>query len=134
MQPELFQRLRSGFHTELASNDLILYVLLFLGLLLLGLMIARLVLRPAQPARVKRRDYLIEALRRLGLPRDERQLLKSLAARAALPQPAAMLLSPANLAYAFRRLPPEHRNAALYQRLNEIARGLYDKSLPEPPP
>jgi hypothetical protein len=99
---EVFAGLRSGFTTELASNELIAFVLggcVLVALLALGLPY----LTRRRKAKVERPDYLVLACRVLGLSHAERALVRRMAAKAHLSEPAAMLLSPANLAYALER-------------------------------
>jgi hypothetical protein len=121
---EAMELLRTGFYKELASNELIAYVAGAAAL------VALVIGQRRRPKPVPRRDYLAEAVKVLGLTREERSDLLELAGRAHLSQPAAMLLSPANLAFALNRAPMDGPAGPLRNRLDALSRKLFGEGLP----
>jgi len=131
-----YEALRAFRDALTATHDPRTIVLSLLGLaafiLLLGL-VARhytreTVAAPASP------DYLTLAVDLLGLSEQTRRDLRLIAQRAKLEQPAAMLLSPANLASAAARAFRPHDNPGLFERLEQLSRRLFGQPLPVPPP
>jgi hypothetical protein len=124
------EALRKGFNTELASNEMLVYIVGGVALIALVLLLSQIIGQRKRPKPAPRRDYLAEAVKVLGLSREERSDLLELAARARLPQPAAMLLSPANLAFALSRAPTDGPAGPLRNRLDTLARKLFGEGLP----
>jgi len=122
--------LRQGFNKELASNELIAYVAGALALVALILLLSQVLGQRKRPKPAPRRDYLAEVVKLLGLTREERIDLLELAGRARLPQPAAMLLSPANLAFALSRAPTDGPAGPLRNRLDALSHKLFGEGLP----
>lgn len=74
-----------------------------------------------------------EAARVLGLSGPERADVERVAQRARLPEPVAMLLSPANLAHAYARgfaETGEEQNTGLRRRLDALSTRLFGQPLP----
>ncbi|NLG44598.1 MAG: hypothetical protein GX547_15250 [Phycisphaerae bacterium] len=126
---QALELLRKGFHKELASNDLFIYVIGAVALIALILLLSQVIRQRQRPKPPPRRDYLLEAVKVLGLTRQERSDLLELAARARLPQPAAMLLSPANLSYALSRAAIDAPAGPLRNRLDALSRKLFGEGL-----
>lgn len=87
--------------------------------------------KPPAPTR-QRRDWLAEAIDVLQLSPSQRADLQRLAARARPAEPAAMLLSPANLAHAYAEAFTETDDSALWARLDALAVQLFEEHLPPP--
>lgn len=79
-------------------------------------------------------DYLTTAVDLLGLSESDRRLLQKVAASANLRQPAAMLLSPENLAAAAGPLLKSRRDDAVRRRIENLCRQLFEVPLPPPKP
>lgn len=79
-------------------------------------------------------DLLAKAVRRLALSRSDLRDLRTLATRAELAEPAAMLLSPANLLHALRAAGQAEPDPDLERRLARLAERLFGTPLPEEPP
>lgn len=92
--------------------------------------VARLARRhpPEPPAR---EVYLKQAIDVLGLSEAERRTLLDVAERAQLDEPAAMLLTPANLEYALRRALQARPDGTLRQRVEGICKRIHEALLPE---
>ncbi len=127
---EMMEHLREGFNSELASNELFVHMIGGVALIALLLLVWQFFGRRKGPKPTPRRDFLAEAMKAIGLTRDERADLFQLAARAQLQQPAAMLLSPGNLAYALSRAPAEGPEGPFRQRLDALSRKLFGEGLP----
>ena len=75
-------------------------------------------------------DYLTLAVDVLGLSESDRRLLKGLARAADLPQPVAMLLSPANLAAAVEHVDESPEGDKLRAGAESLCRRLFGTPLP----
>ncbi|MBN2446387.1 MAG: hypothetical protein JXO22_06670, partial [Phycisphaerae bacterium] len=75
-------------------------------------------------------DCFLLALDHLQLKPNERQLLQDIAQRAALPEPAAMLLSPENLMSAYERATSDAGRSIPRRNLNAICETLFGAALP----
>lgn len=129
---EALELLRAGFNGELASNELLLYVIGTIALIALILVLMQVIGHRKRAKLAPRRDYLADAARALSLTSQERSDLLELAARARLPQPASMLLSPANLAFALSRAQTDGPAGPLRNRLDALSRKLFAEGLPGP--
>lgn len=76
-------------------------------------------------------DYLARAATQAGLAQSELRDLRLLASRAQLAHPAAMLLTPANLAFAAHQAARETHDPALQKRLNRLSMRMFGERLPE---
>ena len=77
-------------------------------------------------------DYLTLAVDVLGFSESDRRDLQRIARQAGLEQPAAMLLSPENLARAAAPTLNVERNTELRDRVDDICRRLFNTPLPDP--
>lgn len=110
-------------------------VLLFLcgagSLVVLILLLARVFGRESRAEAKHRTDYLTLAVDLLGLSESDRRDLHRIARGAKLAQPAAMLLSPMNLAHAIALAPPKIAgDQELRGRLEDLCLRLFDTPLP----
>ncbi len=127
------QALREGFLNETAQTQL---TVTLACAALLAATVAAVVRIASEKRRARlalRASYLRRATELLGLDRHTCGDLVCLAERAKLPCPAAMLLSPQNLAYAVnlaRRCRPDPE---LEQRLDRLCRELFGTPLPDKP-
>lgn len=129
--------MRRGFDND--GHDLTaLIALLFVVVALIGLVVISI-----QIARARRRGrvgrgheqgrLLPRALEALRLTRREARDVRQVAAAARLEHPAAMLLSPANLARAVAQALRERDDAALRQRMEALALKLFQTPLGRDP-
>jgi hypothetical protein len=130
-QQQELERLGSGFKGEAANNELFVFVVGAVVVLVVLLLALHYLTRKRESKAKARPDYLAAATRILGLTREERANLARLAARARWAHPAAMLLSPANLAHACHKGMPAAGDAELYRRVDALCRKLFDQPLPE---
>lgn len=128
-QQEILDAIRVGMNAQPQTGELLL---LAVGV---GALIALLVVAWRCFGREERRrpetrvDYLAEAAGILELTRAEREDLARLASRARLSQPAAMLLSPANLAFAFERGFADTGDPELRRRVDALSFKLFGQPL-----
>jgi hypothetical protein len=109
----------------------ILWFLVAIVALVAFLMVLRKVFVPAEAKPQSRGPDLFDrAIRQIELSRDDRELLTHVARQARLSDPAAILLSPANLAYAIERMPGEPDGQVLRRRLNSVCLRLFERPLP----
>ena len=127
------QKLRQGFTVQATDSNIPAVVLTVIALCALVLGIDLIYRLSQRRPRTRRVDYLDRSTRVLDLSFRERHDLKTLARRAHLPHPAAMLLSPANLAYAVEQATQVQDNRALRQRMNRLSRRLFGVQLPQTP-
>ena len=132
-QEEILQGIRRGLNAEPAAGPWLALLIGALCLLALLVLAKKIHGRERLPNRQPQRDYLAEALKVLGLDQAERDELVRLARRAHLAQPAAILLSPGNLAAALERSPGGGGDAATRQRVNALSVKLFGQPLPEAP-
>jgi hypothetical protein len=79
-----------------------------------------------------RTDYLTLAVDLLELSEGDRRDLQRITRAAELKQPAAVLLSPMNLARAAAAAMNEEPDQELRGRLEQLCRRLFDEPLPDP--
>ena len=134
-RPEELEALGRGFHDECSQTHFIA-VLVAVAALGVVYVLARLYRRSPDEG-VIRVSHLAEGAHRLGLRQEELDDLRTVAGRASLPHPAAMLLSPANLARAARAAQAGRADPVLQERLDRLALRLFGRHLaecePEPP-
>ena len=123
---------RRGFRDECSETHAYIVVVIIAALCAV-LLIVRLV-RRHRPGIAAPVDYLAEAARRLGLSRTELQDLQNVARQAGLPQPAAMLLSPANLTHAIQAARADANHSSVRRRLDRLSRNLFGVPLPDEAP
>jgi hypothetical protein len=129
---DAFRSLRTAFRAGPTGSQL---RFVFIGLLVLALVVlvaARLIDRRSRRRAPQTVDYLKLAVDVLGLSESQRRDLQTLARRGQLDEPAAMLLSPANLEHAMRRIERGAADAELRSRINELCLELFDVPLPRP--
>ena len=98
--------------------------------LLLIIVLAHFFGRERRATAVPRVDYLTLAVDLLGLSESDRRDLRRIARQAGLEQPAAMLLSPANLAHAATPLLRAANDGKLRRRIEQLSARLFDAPLP----
>lgn len=130
------EKLRQGF-LERPSGEQQLefwgYVLAFLSFVAICVKIA--MRKPGAPKPPKKFDYLTVAVDVLGLSELDRRMLLRISSRAGLDQPAAMLLSPMNLAHALHEARTNGAPADVVATAERLCKQLFDSPLPayEPP-
>lgn len=130
---DVLDGIRSGLTAKPDSRELIIGLIAAVALLFLLLLLRRVFGRegrrtaPAAPV-----DALAEAMRILALSRAEQDDLRRLASHCCMAEPAAMLLSPANLARAYERGFAKIGDADLRRRLDLICQRTFDAPLPLP--
>jgi hypothetical protein len=124
------EALRKGFARQAGDSNLFAVLLVLLGLCVFVVLLDR-VYRLLQPRRQGRRvDYLVQAGRVAGLSGGQVRELRRLATRAGLAQPAAMLFSPANLAYGVDRALRGTTRPGARRRMNQLSLHLFGAPLP----
>lgn len=114
------------------ATETLLFVSGAAALMLLILLLARFFSRePSQDAE-RRVDYLTLAVDLLGLSESDRRDLQRVASRARLKEPAAMLLSPANLAAAAAVAFATDKDKLFRRRIERLCVRLFETPLPEP--
>ncbi len=125
-----FSAVRSTLSSGPHRTELILLIVGALVLIVLIALSARFFSRETRPADKPRVDYLTIAVDLLDLSEADRRLLQRIAAAAGLDQPAAMLLSPANLASAAAALLKRDPGSALRTEIDHLCTRLFDCPLP----
>jgi len=108
-----------------------------IGLLAFFLLIsvaARCLGRERHTSHERRVNYLTLAVDLLGLSEAERRDLETLARLAGFEQPAAIMLSPANLARAVARTAAAPQHDRLHERAEQLCLRLFGSRLPAPEP
>jgi len=126
---EFLRAIRDGMNAEPTVGE----TALFFGAasaLLLTLMIAAQLGRRPRPKGPTPRQRLTAAIDVLGLPEQTRRDLSRIAKRRKTLEPVALLLSPCNLARALYDDAALHHDARLMQRMDALARRLFDEALP----
>jgi hypothetical protein len=135
-EPEKLEALRRGFHQE-TSQTHFLGVFVAIAVLCGVYLVVRICRRrPGRDDQLIRIGHLAESAHVLGLVQEELDDLRTVAGKASLSHPAAMLLSPANLAHAARAAQDGKMDPALQERMDRLATKLFGKRLAEcePPP
>ncbi len=124
------EALRKGFARQASDSNVPAVLLTLLGLCVLVVVLDQ-IYRLLQPRRRSRRvDYLARAADVAGLSGWQVRDLRWVAGRAGLSCPAAMLLSPANLACAVHAALRGDPRPALRRRLERLSLDLFGVSLP----
>jgi hypothetical protein len=126
------EAIRDALNTGPDRSEIVLLVVGLVAFLLLIVLAPRLFGRARRPAAAQRIDYLTPAVDLLGLSESDRRDLQRIARRAGLTHPAAMLLSPANLAQAAAPLLADDTDGELRRRIEQLCLRLFDAPLPEP--
>ncbi len=122
--------LSRGFTGQAAESNITVVLLAVGGLCGLAWAIDRLYRIRQNRRNAQLADLLAHSARLLALKRGELRTLRAVSTRAGLAVPAAMLLSPANLAHALKLALRAEDDPRLQQRLNLLAVKLFDTSLP----
>lgn len=122
----VLESIRSAFNRGPQTGETLMLLVIALLLALLFII----ALRRGRTGTRPPLDYLKLACRRLGLSHAERRDLLTLAQRGQLAQPAAMLCSPANLAWAMHQAGVSPGEVQLRQRLGRLCQRLFDEPLP----
>lgn len=128
-QQEILDGIRVGMNAQPRIGDLIVFAIGAGALIALLVMARRCFGREGRRKPETRVDYLAEAAAILNLTQAEHEDLARLASRARLPQPAAILLSPANLAHAFNRGGPDRNDPKRRRRLDALSLKLFGQPL-----
>lgn len=129
------ERLRQIGEGMQQGSSLSSFLMLLVGLVAFValLMLARKYFGDEQSPRDASPDFLHLACRELGLTDRERLALRELARRAGAREPAAMLLSPRNLAQALHKAGVRGENSTLPTAVSAICTKLFGTPLPELP-
>lgn len=123
--------MRQGFERSATEDNTTAIGVLLIAVGLCGLLgILSQILQRRQTGRSV--DYLGRTARVVGLSRRELRMLRKVAKAARLRQPAAMLLSPANLAHGVALALPPQGKPRLRQRMDGICRRIFGQPLPAP--
>lgn len=133
-QMEVFEAIRSELRGDgqAAEQELMRLVLGGLGLMLLLALAPSLLKRRERPQKTV--DYLKIAVDVLELGEQDRRDLLRIAARLRSEHPAAMLLSPRNLARAVEHPEVSRGDPKLRERMNQLCMRLFGAPLPETRP
>lgn len=135
-EDEKIAALRDAFRVQQSAAELTVFWWLLLiagvgGLAAIGLRL----FRERREVRLARGvDYLAIAVELLDLSATDRRLLRLIVQRAGLPHPAAVLLSPANLAHAAECAGIGPRDNELYPRLQRLRDKLFNARADERTP
>jgi hypothetical protein len=129
-RPEAIEALRRGFQQECSNTHFLMTVAV--AVLVCGVCLVVWLLRRRPTETMTRGTHLAEGAHVLGLEKEELDDLRTVASRASVSHPAAMLLSPANLARAARAAQASGKpDPVLQERLDRLAQRLYGRSLGE---
>ncbi len=136
LPPLAYNSLLESISRALSAGPERTEVLLFLcgavGLIFLILLLARMFESESGAEVEPRTDYLTLAVDLLGLSESDRRDLQRIARAAKLTQPAALLLSPMNLARAVALAPETAHDQELRGRLEQLCLRLFDAPLLDP--
>ncbi|MGD8452668.1 MAG: hypothetical protein PVJ57_12690 [Phycisphaerae bacterium] len=128
---DVLQGLRSGLTEKSNNNDLILALAAVAALSILLLVLRRFLGRHGRPAAAPPAvDALGVVMKILDLPRAAQDDLRRLATYCRLSEPAAMLLSPVNLARAYERGFAKLGDPDLRHRLDALCQQTFGQPLP----
>jgi hypothetical protein len=127
-QNPLLDSIRIAFSTGPGTTELVGFIVGSILIVLLILLLARLHARRVEGDSEPAVDYLTAAVDVLGFSEADRRLLRRIAARAKLRQPAAMLLSPRNFMRAAAPMWREELDRAGRQRVEAVYRRLFDEA------
>ncbi|MCA9242636.1 MAG: hypothetical protein KDA32_01680 [Phycisphaerales bacterium] len=123
----LLNSIQDSLSTGPSSNQILWFIIAIGGMTLVLLIAARFVNRDRSEKRV---DYLVMAIDLLGLSEDDRRDLQAVARHAKLSEPAAMLLSPNNLAHAVGLAKQSLQDKTIEKRISDIALRIFEEPLP----
>jgi hypothetical protein len=128
----LLESISEALNAGPQATESVLFLTGAIALVLLVFLAARFFARPPGDEAESRVDYLTLAVDVLGLSESDRRDLRRLARRAHLKRPAAMLLSPANLARAAAVTREIEDGDELRRRIEQLCVRLFDTPLPDP--
>jgi hypothetical protein len=128
----LLESIRNALTSGPQANETMIFLVGLIAFVLLIMLAARFFSREAGPPKESQVDYLTLSVDVLGLSESDRRDLQRIAHRAGLEQPAAMLLSPANLAHAAAATLSVENDSGLRERLDRLCLRLFDVPLPPP--
>lgn len=127
----LLDSIRDALSSGPQNTETVAFVVGVVAFLLLVMLAARFFGRERGVAAEPQVDYLTLAVDVLGLSESDRRDLQRIARQAGLQQPAAMLLSPANLAHAAASAPEIDSDPELRERLDQLCLRLFETPLPD---
>lgn len=130
----LLESVSKALRTGPQATETLLFVSGAAALMLLILLLARFFSHEPSQETERRVDYLTLAVDLLGLSESDRRDLQRIASRARLKEPAATLLSPANLAHAAAAALATDKDRTLRWRAEQLCVRLFEAPLPEPGP
>ncbi len=128
---EQLDALRRGFREETSQTHFTLVVVACLALIGVYVIVRVCRGRHEEEEQAERVSHLAEGAHVLGLVQEELDDLRTVAGRVSMSHPAAMLLSPANLARAARAAQKGRADPALQARMDRLATKLFGKRLAE---
>lgn len=131
-QNPMLDSIRATLSAGPNKTEIGLFVAGALTLLLLILLAARYFGHDGQRDAAPGIDYLTAAVDVLGLGESDRRMLQKIARKTGLDQPAAMLLSPENLAHAVAPLWRDRLDDTTRLRIENLCRQVFDAPLPLP--
>lgn len=129
------ERLRAmgkGVSSPPSTSELLWFAFAVVAMIALLLFIRTIFVKPEAKPERRGPDLFDRAIRELDLPKSDREILTQVARSARLPDPAAILLSPANLAHALERLPTDNEGTSLRRQVNSVSLRLFQRPLPSP--
>lgn len=128
----LLDSIRKTLTTQPDAGETLQLLTGMVAFLLLILLAARWFGHERRPTGESQVDYLTLAVDVLGLTERDRRELQKIARQAKLEQPAAMLLSPANLAHAAASVLKTDNHGEFRRRIEDLCTRLFDAPLPDP--
>ena len=128
----LLESISKALNTGPQAAESLLFACGAVALALLVFLAARFLGRAPSDEMESRMDYLTLAVDVLGLSESDRRDLRRIARRAHLKRPAAMLLSPENLARAAAVTREIDNGEELHRRMEQLCVRLFETSLPGP--
>ena len=129
----LIESIRTEFRSGPDPTHLIIVGGGFLALVAVVVLCARFLSRDSAAPIEPRLDYFALGLEQLALSRDEERDLRQIVDLADLTNPASMLLSPANLAFAVDNALADTDDPPLRSRCDQLCRKLFDEAMPDAP-
>lgn len=129
---ERLRAMGNGLKTAPSTSELLWFAFSVVALIALLLFMRMIFVKPESKPQRRGPDLFDRALRELDLPRADCEILSQVARSARLSDPAAILLSPANLAHALERLPVDNEGNTLRRQVNSVSLRLFERPLPTP--
>jgi len=123
---------RQGLEEGSTKGGNLTLTLYLLGATLLVILLYTLLKRRPRRHVARGTDYMAYGARLLRLDRSELRDLRTVATQACLTQPAALLLSPANLAHALGASQARRNDPQLRQRVDALSIRMFGSPLPKP--